>query len=190
MKKSTPIFHCLRSYCIKNFVKNDQNFAVKALGCTPLFPSLVSLLFVAAPWSLSNPFQCDVISMSNSNFHPITGRKSETTIPRYIVVSLVSKTIGGSRYLLVIHMIYSPTTLSHWPAVSLWVQLIECTSLTFTFCWRQNPSCQQRSSFNKLAINWCELNVCYICANLRWLWTALPLFNILQKVDELIIILK
>ena len=46
----------------------------------------------------SNSFQCDVISMSNSNFHPITGRKSETTIPRYIGVSLVSKTIGGSRY--------------------------------------------------------------------------------------------
>ena len=39
-----------------------------------------------------------LISISNSNFHPITGRKSETTIPRYIVVSLVSKTIGGSRY--------------------------------------------------------------------------------------------
>ena len=33
---------------------------------------------------MSNPFQCDVISMSNSNFHPITGWKSETTLPRYI----------------------------------------------------------------------------------------------------------
>ena len=32
-----------------NFVKTDQNFAVKALGCAPWFPSLVSLLFVAAP---------------------------------------------------------------------------------------------------------------------------------------------
>ena len=32
----------------KTFVKNDQNFAVKALGCAPWFPSLVSLLFVAA----------------------------------------------------------------------------------------------------------------------------------------------
>ena len=25
----------------KNFVKNDRNFAVKALGCAPWFPSLV-----------------------------------------------------------------------------------------------------------------------------------------------------
>ena len=36
--------------------------------------------------------------MSNPNFHPITGRKSETTIPQYIDVSLVSKTIGGLQY--------------------------------------------------------------------------------------------
>ena len=50
-QKSPPIFHCLRSYCIKkNFVKNDQNFALIALGCAPWFPSLVSLfIFVAAP---------------------------------------------------------------------------------------------------------------------------------------------
>ena len=48
-KNRSPVFHCLRSYCIKKFVKNDQNFALKALGCVLWFPSLVNLLFVAAP---------------------------------------------------------------------------------------------------------------------------------------------
>ena len=39
-------------YCSEKIDPNFpifQNFAVKALGCAPWFPSLVSLLFVAAP---------------------------------------------------------------------------------------------------------------------------------------------
>ena len=93
-----------------NFVKDDQNFAVKAL-CAPWFPSLVSLLFVATPsvaMKLEQPIsvRCnfDVKFKFYPNHKPEKWDDNTALYCRLsrlsLSLSLSSLSIGESRYFL------------------------------------------------------------------------------------------